>query len=209
MDASRTGICVFCGARTGRDPAFAAAARELGACIARRGRTLLYGGGNIGLMGVLADAALAAGGRVVGVIPRFMVEEEKAHRGIAELVEVRTMHERKAELARRAGAFVALPGGVGTLDEMFEAITWNQLRIHRKPTGFLNVAGFFDPLEEFLKRAHAEGLVLDSTMRLIVLDADPGSLLDRLDAMAQAGAADGGCSAERGAAGCARRGARP
>src|SRR5262245_59376483 len=139
-------VCVFCGSSLGGRPVYAEAARRLGAALAARGLELVFGGGHIGLMGVLADAVLAAGGQAVGVIPRALVEKELAHSGLTELHVVETMHQRKALMADRAGAFAALPGGYGTAEEMFEIITWSQLRIHEKPVGFLNTAGYFDGL---------------------------------------------------------------
>src|ERR1700722_1683059 len=135
-------ICVFCGSSSGARPEFAASARLLGELLAARGIELVYGAGDVGLMGILADAALTAGGRVVGVIPQALMERELAHHGLSELHVVRTMHERKAMMADRAEAFVALPGGFGTADELFEILTWAQLGIHARPVALLNVAGF-------------------------------------------------------------------
>ena len=139
-------ICVFCGARPGNDPAYAAAARRFGDFLAASGRTLVYGGGHIGMMGLLADAVLAAGGRAVGVIPRTLVEKELAHKGLSELRVVGSMHERKALMAELADGFVALPGGIGTLEEVVEQITWVQLGRHRKPILLANIEGFWNPL---------------------------------------------------------------
>lgn len=176
-------ICVFCGARSGTNPRYAHAAAEMGSVIASRGLRLVYGGGNVGLMGVLAEAALAGGASVTGVIPRFMVDKEKAHRGVADLRIVATMHERKAVLAAESDAFVALPGGVGTLDETFEVITWNQLAIQRKPVGFLNVEGVFDPIWSFLDRAGTDGLMPHSTMEFLAIGEEPDRLVQRLAEM--------------------------
>lgn len=143
-------VCVYCGSSFGSDERFATAARRLGEKLAAEGRTLVYGGGCVGLMGVLADAALAAGGKVIGVIPQTLVDREVAHHGVSELRIVTSMHERKALMAELSDGFLALPGGIGTLEELFEAWTWGQLGLHDKPYGLLNVAGFFDPLLTFL-----------------------------------------------------------
>src|SRR5262245_12742237 len=139
-------VCVFCGSSAGNRPEYADAARHLGAALARRGLGLVYGGGHVGLMGVVADAVLRAGGEVIGVIPQALVERELAQAGLTRLEVVDTMHQRKARMADLADAFVALPGGFGTCDELFEILTWSQLGLHARPVGLLNVAGFFDPL---------------------------------------------------------------
>lgn len=176
MNSSRS-VAVYCSAREGLDGPFTEAARETGRLLGERGIELVYGGGGLGLMGVVASAALEAGGRVVGVIPRSMVEKERAHEGLTERIVVTTMHERKAIMAERAGAFVALPGGVGTLDEVFEAITWNQLAIHDKAVGFVDVDGFYAPLRVFLEHAAAGGFIPASTMSRLRFGADPASVL--------------------------------
>src|SRR2546421_2418842 len=150
-------VCVFCGSRTGTAPVYAEEARRLGAALCRRGLGLVYGAGNIGLMGVLADAVLAHGGEVIGVIPRALVDKELAHAGLTQLHIVETMHQRKALMEQLADAFVALPGGYGTGDELFEILTWAQLHIHAKPIGLLNVAGYFDALLAWLNHTVAEG----------------------------------------------------
>ena len=173
-------ICVFCASSTGRDPAFAAAARSFGALLARERITLVYGGGHVGLMGVLADAVLGAGGRVVGVIPRALWDWEVGHRALTELHVVETMHERKALMASLADAFVALPGGLGTLEEIFEVWTWGQLGIHSKPCGFLDVAGYYAPLLAFLDQAVARGLVRPEHRAMAIVDDDSETLLRRL-----------------------------
>ncbi len=178
-DAARF-VAVFCGARTGHDPAYAEAARAVGRLLGERGLGLVYGGGGVGLMGVLADAALEAGAPVVGVIPRSMVDKELAHAGCTELHVITTMHERKAMMAERAAAFLALPGGVGTLDEVFEAITWNQLAIHDKAIGFLNTNGFYKGLRIWLDQAADQGLVPQATMDRLVFEEDPAAMLDRI-----------------------------
>lgn len=175
-------VAVFCGSQSGRSAAFAAAAQSLGRELARRGLTLVFGGGSVGLMGRLADAVLASGGRAIGVIPRFLLERELGHASLTELLVVDSMHERKAAIADRADAFVALPGGLGTLEELFEAWTWVQLGIHRKPCGVLQVAGYFDPLLRFLDRAVAEGFVSAAHRAQLQVADEPAALLDRLAA---------------------------
>jgi uncharacterized protein (TIGR00730 family) len=155
-----------------------AAAQTLGAELVRRGLTLVYGGGDVGLMGVLADAALAAGGRVIGVIPEALVQREVAHRALTELRVVDSMHERKALMAELADAFIALPGGIGTLEELCEVLTWAQLGIHNKPVGLLNVAGYFRPLIELFDHAVAEGFMQADHRRLLLTAADGATLLD-------------------------------
>jgi uncharacterized protein (TIGR00730 family) len=173
-------VCVFCGGNPGARPAYAEAARRLGEVLAARGLTLVYGGAGGGLMGAVADGALSGGGRVVGVLPGFMTAREIAHRGLTELVVVGSMHERKAVMAARAGAFVALPGGFGTLDELFEVLTWSQLGLHHKPCALLDVEGYFAPLIAFLDHAAAEGLVRPEHRALLFVEHDPGRLVDRL-----------------------------
>jgi len=153
------GVCVYCGSQTGTDPRFREAAVELGRALAARAITLVYGGGSIGLMGVVADAALAAGGRVTGVIPSFLCTAELAHAGLTEQVVVDGMHTRKRVMFERSDAFIALPGGFGTLDEVLEMITWRQLGRHERPIIFLNVAGFFDPLIRHFDGAIESGFV--------------------------------------------------
>ena len=152
-------ICVFCGANAGRSPAYAAAARDLGALLASRGIGVVYGGGNVGLMGIVADAALAGGGEVIGVIPGALVERELAHRGLTELRITPSMHERKQLMHDLSDAFIALPGGFGTLDELFETLTWAQLGVHSKPMGLLDVEGFWQPLVRFIEVQVAAELV--------------------------------------------------
>src|SRR5271154_5558209 len=166
------GVCVFCGSSSGKGPQYADSARRLGAALAARGLELVYGAGDVGLMGVLADAALAAGGRVVGVIPQALVQREVAHHGLSELHVVRTMHERKALMADRADAFLALPGGFGTADELFEILTWAQLGLHSKPVGLLNVAGFFDPLLAWIDRCVSDGFLRPENRDLLLISAD-------------------------------------
>ncbi|MBX2854795.1 MAG: TIGR00730 family Rossman fold protein [Rhodobacteraceae bacterium] len=152
-------LCVFCGSRPGTDPDYAAAAVEMGRLLARRGVGLVYGGGRVGLMGVVADAAMSAGGEVIGVIPRALAEREIEHRGLTENHIVETMHERKALMAELSDGFVALPGGAGTLEEIFEQWTWVQLGIHDKPCGFLNVKGYYDPLKAMVDLMTKQGFL--------------------------------------------------
>jgi uncharacterized protein (TIGR00730 family) len=173
-------VCVFCGSSSGFDPAFAEAARGLGTLLAQRHLGLVYGGGNIGLMGVLADAALAARGEVIGVIPKALVARELAHRGTSALWVVRSMHERKALMAELSDAFVALPGGYGTLDEFCEALTWAQLGLHAKPCGLLNVAGFYDAFLAQIDHAVATHFVRPEHRALVLRESDAGRLLDGL-----------------------------
>lgn len=175
-------ICVFCGANAGTDAVYAATARAVGAALARRGIEVVYGGGRIGLMGQVADAALGAGGRVIGVIPRRLDESEVAHGGLTELRVVESMHERKALMARLSDAFLALPGGFGTLEEFCEAVTWTQLGIHDKPCGLLNVAGFFDPLVAMFDRCVATGFVSPMTRSIVRTEATVEAVIDALAA---------------------------
>jgi uncharacterized protein (TIGR00730 family) len=170
-------ICVFCGASSGRDPRYAAAAAVTGETLARRGIRVVYGGGRRGLMGTVADAALAAGGEVVGVIPRGLVDRELAHPGLTELRVVETLHERKAEMAALADAFITLPGGLGTLEELAEVLSWAQLELHAKPIGLLDVDGYFGALETFLDRAVADGFVAERHRRLLLREDDLDALL--------------------------------
>ena len=173
-------VCVYCGSRFGASPAFLEAAQALGQAIAARGWRLVYGGGNVGLMGATADAALAAGGHVVGVIPERLMNREVGHRGLTELHVVQTMHERKRLMAELADAFIALPGGIGTLEELFEVWTWRHLGYHDQPIGLLNVGGFYDPLLAFMNHTREAGFVDDLQQAMLTVSADPQDLLDRL-----------------------------
>ncbi len=175
-------VTVFCGSSPGRDPVYRDAAAELGRQLAASGRSLVYGGGHVGLMGVLADAALAAGGHVIGVIPEALLAREVGHRGLPELRVVASMHERKALMAQLGDAFLALPGGFGTLDELFEAVTWSQLGIHAKPIGLLNVAGYFDALLRFADHSVDAGFVRPEHRALLVVGDEPRALLQALSA---------------------------
>jgi hypothetical protein len=160
-------ICVYCGSRPGTEPAFAEAAREVGLWIAQNKGQLVYGGGHNGLMGMMADACLQAGGRVVGVIPKALVEKEWAHSGCSELHVVENMHERKRLMAERADAFLAMPGGIGTFEEFFEVWTWRQLGYHDKPVGLLNIKGYYDNLLAFLSTSVQQGFMNAEQMQLI------------------------------------------
>jgi len=161
-------------------PAYADAAKAMGVLLAERRIGIVYGGGNVGLMGVVADAALAAGGEVIGVIPRALADKEIAHAGLTELQVVDSMHTRKAMMAELSDGFIAMPGGVGTFEEFFEAVTWTQLGLHRKACGLLNVDGFYSPLENFIDRAVAEGFIRPAHRGIVVTDTDPARLLDKL-----------------------------
>lgn len=180
-------VAVYCGSSPGSDPAYARAAEAVGTEIARRGWRLVYGGGHVGLMGVVADAALAAGGEVVGVITRHLLDREVGHLGLTELMVVETMHQRKLAMSDRADAFVALPGGLGTLEELFEVVTWTQLGIHTKPTGLLDVAGYFAPLLEFLDGGKVAGFIRPEHRALLLVDDSPPALLDSLVAWTPSG----------------------
>jgi uncharacterized protein (TIGR00730 family) len=175
-------ICIFCGSSSGTDDRYAAAARAVGSLLARHGITLVYGGGRVGLMGAVADAALDDGGRVVGIMPRSLWAREIGHTGLTELLVVDTMHERKALMADRADAFVALPGGAGTLEELFEVWTWAQLGIHAKPVAVLNANGFYDPLLGMVDHLVDEGFVRGTQRAMLLADDDPARLLARLEA---------------------------
>jgi uncharacterized protein (TIGR00730 family) len=177
-------ICIFAGANPGNRPAFAETARAMGEALARRGLTLVFGGGRVGLMGAVSQAARAAGGKVIGVIPAALQRKELAYDGVelTELIVVRSMHERKARMAELADGFVALPGGFGTFEEICEMITWAQLGIHRKPCGLVNVDGYYDGLQQQFDRAVGDGLLRESHRGLVVAEPDPERLLDHLQA---------------------------
>jgi uncharacterized protein (TIGR00730 family) len=181
-------LCVFCGASSGHDPVYARAADALGRELASRSIELVTGGGRVGLMGVVADAALSAGGNVTGVIPRGLEEREVAHRGLTRLHVVETLHERKALMHELSDAFIALPGGFGTLDELTETVTWAQLGIHAKPIGIVNVGGYFDDLLAFVAVATKRGFVSASHREMLAIGDDVKALLDALVARGAAGA---------------------
>lgn len=174
-------ICVFCGSQDGRRPEYVEATREFARIAAKRSITLVFGGGHVGLMGALADAALEHGGRIVGVIPRHLMRPEVAHRRLTELVVVGSMHERKRTMAERSEAFVVLPGGYGTFEEMFEMVTWLQLQLQSKPVGILNLERFYDPLLEFLKHAANEGFIRPEHWDLLIVEHTAELLLERLE----------------------------
>jgi uncharacterized protein (TIGR00730 family) len=176
-------ICVFCGSSVGGKPEYSEAAITLGGLLARRNIGLVYGGGNVGLMGVIANAVLDAGGEAIGVIPHSLAQREIEHRGLTELHVVDSMHTRKAMMADLSDAFIAMPGGVGTFEELFEAITWTQLGLHRKPCGLLNVAGFYTPLAAFIDQAVTEGFIKPVHRASIVVDDNAERLLDTLAAV--------------------------
>jgi uncharacterized protein (TIGR00730 family) len=171
-------ICVFCGSATGRGPGYATAAAALGRLLAERGITLVYGGASVGTMGIIADAAVAAGGEVIGVIPTDLVDRELAHQGLTELRVVGSMHERKALMADLSDGFLALPGGPGTLDELFEVWTWAQIGLHSKPIGLVDTDGFYQPLLRMVDHMTAEGFLKIDYRKLIKVAADPAVLLD-------------------------------
>ena len=176
-------VCVFCGASSGRLPDYGDAARAFGAAAAARGLGIVYGGGRVGLMGAVADAALAGGGEVIGVIPQDLVDRELAHRGLTELHVVGSLHERKALMAELSEAFVALPGGFGTLDELLEQLTWSQLGLHEKPIGLYDVEEYWRPLIALARHATEEGFVRESDLGAIAVGTDAVGLLDRLERM--------------------------
>ena len=177
-------VCVYCGSRAGGDPLHAALAQQLGEAIGQRGWRLIYGGGEVGLMGVVADATLAAGGTVIGIIPERLRQLEVGHRGLnregSRLEVVGSMHQRKRRMAELAHAFLALPGGLGTLEELFEAWTWRHLGYHDRPIGLLNSGGFYDPLLAFLAHTHQAGFIDDRQQALIQVGTEPADLLDAL-----------------------------
>jgi len=170
-------VCIFCGSNTGRDPVYAEATRGLVAALAAAGIKIIFGGGKVGLMGVVAEAAIAAKAHVVGITPRRLLEHEVVHKGLSELHVVESMHERKVMMTRMADAFIALPGGMGTLDETFEVLTLTQLGVHRKACGLLNIAGFYDRLVDFLDHAVAERFIRTEHRGMIVVDTDPQRLI--------------------------------
>ena len=174
-------VCIFCGSSTGGRPEYREAAETIAAHLAKRRVDVVFGGGCVGLMGVVADTTLAHGGHVIGVIPSAMVAREIAHRGVPDLRIVSSMHERKALMASLSDAFIALPGGFGTFEEFCEAVTWTQLGLHRKPCGLLNVAGYYDPLVALFDRAVSDGFIRAENRGIVVTDSDPEALIDRLN----------------------------
>ena len=174
-------VCVFCGSHPGNDPAYAEAAQRLGRTLAERDITLVYGGGHVGIMGVIADSALGAGGEAIGVMPRSLVDREIGHTGLTKLHVVSSMHERKALMSELSEGFVALPGGNGTLEEFFEVLTWAQLGEHGKPCGLLNVAGYYDPLLAVFDRMVDRSFLKEEHRGLVLVEEDPSDLLERFD----------------------------
>ena len=179
-------ICVFCGSKTGEDPSYAEGARSLGREMADRGVGLVYGGGGIGLMGVVTDAVLEAGGDVIGVIPDGLAIDEVMHSGVDDMRVVPDMHLRKAEMHELADAYIALPGGVGTFEELFEVLAWRQLKIHSRPIGVLDMGGFFDPFRQLIELSISEGFMAPRNRHLFIRETDPVILLDRLLATIEA-----------------------
>ena len=179
-------VCVFLGSSTGSNPAIANATEALGRELAARNMNLVYGGGAVGLMGLLADTVLKGGGEVTGIIPRNLFSREVAHRDLTELIETEGMHERKALMYERSDAFIALPGGLGTLDELAEVLTWRQIGLHNKPVGLVDVDGYFEALEAWFDRVVADGLLSNNNRQMLVSDPDPATLLASLSEQQQA-----------------------
>lgn len=175
-------ICVFCGSSSGTNETYRQAAQATGRALAHAGIRLVYGGGRVGLMGILAEAVLSAGGEVTGVIPRTLFEREVGHRGVTDLRIVQSMHERKQLMATLSDAFIALPGGLGTLEEIFEQWTWSQLGIHQKPCGFLNISGYFNPLLAMIEHMVNQGFVAPSFASMLAVETEPDALLKRFRA---------------------------
>ena len=174
-------ICIFTGSRYGKSPEYAAVAVRLGRELVARGCGLVYGGGNVGLMNAIADTVLDSGGEVIGVIPNSLVSREVAHRGLTELRVVQSMHERKAVMAELSDGFIAMPGGIGTMEEIFEVLSWAQLGLHDKPCGLLNAAGYYDPLIQFLDHAVSADFIKPQHRALMIVEERPAALLDRFE----------------------------
>ena len=181
-DRSLNRVCVFCGTNAGARPAYGVAARELGRVLAEQHIELVYGGASVGIMGELADSVQEHGGHVTGIIPQQLMEKEAAHTGIRDLIVVASMHQRKSQMADMSDAFIALPGGIGTLEGFFEILTWGQLGIHAKPSGILNIEGYFDGLTGFLDHAVQEGFFTEAHRDAILVESTPGKLLKRIRA---------------------------
>lgn len=173
-------VCIFCGSSAGRNSSYQAAAVQLGRLLTENHLALVYGGGNIGLMGEIAQSVISSGGKAIGVIPRFLVEKELVYNRLTEIRIVETMHERKANMAELADAFVAMPGGFGTLEETIEILTWSQLGLHRKPVGLLNINGYYDNLIEFINHMVTEGFLMREHKEMLLVKEDPGALLEIL-----------------------------
>ncbi|HEU5293528.1 MAG TPA: TIGR00730 family Rossman fold protein [Burkholderiaceae bacterium] len=189
MTAAPFRLCVYCGSRPGSDPAFMRSARQMGTAIGRRGWHLVYGGGRVGLMGALADAALAAGAAVDGVIPQSLMQREVGHHRLTRLQVVDTMHERKRLMSEHCNAFIALPGGIGTFEELFEVWSWRHLGYHQRPIGLLDVGGYFQPLLSMVRQAEENGFVTADQLAMITLRESPEDLLDEIAALAASPAA--------------------
>jgi uncharacterized protein (TIGR00730 family) len=185
-DRTLTRICAFCGTNPGSRPAYSEAARELGRVLAEQEIELVYGGASVGIMGELADSVQEHGGHVTGIIPQQLMEKEAAHTGIRNLIVVASMHQRKSQMADMSDGFIALPGGIGTLEGFFEVLTWGQLGIHAKPAGILNVEGYFDKMTGFLDHAVREGFLRDAHRDAIIVGSDPRALLERMRAFTPA-----------------------
>ncbi len=183
-------LCVYCGSRSGNDARFAQAARALGLAMAQDGHALVYGGGHVGLMGIVADAVLEAKGTAIGVIPQALWDREVGHSSLTELLVVRTMHERKLTMAERSDAFVALPGGIGTLEELYEVWSWRQLGIHHKPVALLNVAGYYDGLLSFMRSSVESGFVSEEHHQLLIVERDVTTMMNRLSRAIDGAASD-------------------
>ena len=182
-------VCVYCGSRPGANPAFMRSAQQMGTAIGQRGWQLVYGGGRVGMMGALADAALAAGAEVHGVIPQSLMQREAGHQGLTRLQVVDTMHERKQLMAEQTHAFIALPGGIGTLEELFEVWSWRHLGYHQRPLGLLDVAGYFQPLWAMVSQAERDGFVTGEQLAMVTLRESPDALLDAIATLAAPAAA--------------------
>lgn len=174
-------VCVFCGSSSGVKQEYAVGARELGLVLAKKNIDLVYGGGHVGLMGIVADAAMSAGAKAIGIIPRCLADKEVAHQGLTELKIVQTMHERKAQMSDLSDGFIAMPGGFGTLEELFEVITWAQLGIHKKPFGLFNVAGYYDKLIEFMDYQVEQGFVPQRHREMIIVSDEAEQLVEMLE----------------------------
>ena len=173
-------VCVYCGSAKGNNPVYADAAKALGRALVKHNLSLVYGGGHVGLMGIVADAVLDAGGEVTGVIPKALMDTEVGHERLTRLLVVKDMHERKALMAEHADGFIAMPGGIGTLEELFETLTWAQLGFHEKPIGLLNVSGFYDPLIEFLRHQTSQGFLRAEHKDLLLVETEPDPLIAEL-----------------------------
>ena len=189
MPTEITRLCVFCGTNTGSRPDYRSAARELGTLLAEEGIELVYGGASVGIMGELADAVQEGGGHVTGIIPQQLIQKEAAHRGIQDLIVVASMHQRKSQMADLSDGFIALPGGIGTLEGFLEILTWGQLGIHAKPCGILNIAGYFDALTAFLDHAVKEDFLTEAHRQTVMVESTPKALLERLRAYEPPGGA--------------------